>query len=96
MRCLEPGGDVRFGLGNDSAQRNRIFKSSDLIGITRRVITQADVGKTIGIFTSIEVKRPGWKYTGTPTEVAQKAWLDAVETWGGLATFATGPEDVWP
>lgn len=94
--ALNPNGTpVRYGLANESPAINKVIKSSDLIGITPHVITSIDVGDTIGIFTSIEVKKPGWKYTGTSREVAQLAWIQLVISLGGRAQFATGPGDIW-
>ena len=90
----ETGRLIRYGLANDSATVNKRIKSSDLIGITPRVITLADVGKTLGIFTSIEVKRPGWGYRGTDREAAQLRWIQLVVSLGGIGKFATGPEDL--
>ena len=90
----ETGRMIRFGLANDSAALSKQIKSSDLIGITPHYITAADVGRPIGIFTSIECKRPGWKYRGTPREVAQLAWVNLVLSMGGIAKFATGPEEL--
>jgi len=90
------GRQIRYGLANDSHQINAEIKSSDLIGITRQVITPDMVGQTIGVFTSIEVKRGGWKYTGTPREVAQNKWLAMVQSHGGVARFAATVGDVWP
>lgn len=92
----ETGRLIHYGLGNDSSAVNRHIKSSDLIGITPVVITQDMVGKTVGIFTSIEVKRPGWKFHGTEREQAQKRWVDLIIKQGGIGCFATGPGDVWP
>ena len=71
----ETGRQIRFGLGNDSAKVNREKKSSDLIGIETVVITPDMVGQTVGIFVSYEVKRPGWVYTGTEREQAQKSLI---------------------
>jgi hypothetical protein len=85
---------VRFGLANDSAQMNKKIKSGDLIGITPVVILPEHVGTTVGVFTSYEVKRPGWVYTATPSESAQQAWIEMVRQFGGIATFARGMEDV--
>jgi hypothetical protein len=48
------------------------------------------VGHTIAQFGSVEAKRPGWRYTGTPKEVAQAAWLALIVRLGGYATFSTG------
>ena len=86
----ETGRPVRYGLANDSKALNSQIKSSDLIGIMPAKIRPEDVGKTIGIFTSIEVKRPGWKYTGKEREVAQLAWINLIVSLGGIAAFSTG------
>lgn len=83
------GRHVRFGLANDSAKFNEKIKSSDLIGITPIIIKDYHVGRLFGVFTSIEVKRPGWVYKGDPREIAQGDWLNAVRGLGGIAYFAT-------
>ena len=77
---------VRYGLANDSHKLNSRIKSADLIGITPVIIA----GQRVGVFTSIEVKREGWEYTGTGREPAQLAWADLVRRFGGLASFETG------
>ena len=87
------GRPVRFGLGNDSKQSNRTHKSSDLIGITPYVVRQQDVGKLLGVFTAVEVKRSGWHYTATPEQVAQKNFMDMITASGGLAGFAAGVDE---
>ena len=86
---------IRYGLANDSPAMSRALKSSDLIGITPHKVTVADIGYTLGIFTSIEVKRPGWTYKGTEREAAQLKWIEHVVSHGGRGMFATGPEDIW-
>jgi len=77
---------VRYGLGNDSAQVNAKLKSSDLIGIT-------PVGG-VGVFTSYEIKKPGWRYAGTPREVAQLRWLELVVSLGGIGKFISDVGDL--
>ena len=84
------GRPVRFGLANDSPAINKEFKSADFIGITPHVISMLDVGRTVGIFTSIEAKREGWIYTGKGRELAQNNWKDLVLSLGGIAKFSTG------
>ena len=86
---------IRYGLANDSPAMSKSIKSSDLIGITPHVVTLHDVGHTLGIFTSIEVKRPSWTYKGTPREAAQLKWIELIVSRGGRGQFATGPEDIW-
>jgi hypothetical protein len=86
----EGGRMVRFGLGNDSAKLSGHFKSSDLIGITPITVT----GRTFGIFTAIEVKRPGWTKPTSEHELAQAAFLATVRSVGGIGTFATSTQDV--
>ena len=90
----ENGRLIRYGLGNDSKRLNSKVKSSDLIGITPVVITQEMVGQTVGIFTSVECKKEGWVYTGTPREVAQAAWLTIVRSMGGIGKFINKGSDV--
>lgn len=63
--------------------------SSDLIGITPVEITQAMVGDTIGIFTAIECKSKHGKLTKE-----QKAFLDMIESLGGIAIVARRVEDL--
>lgn len=94
--CMDPKTErlIRYGLANDSKQMNTKIKSSDLIGITPVQITRAHVGHVLGIFTSVEVKKPGWRYSGNGREAAQLAWLEMVAAFGGFAKFATGKGDL--
>lgn len=87
------GRPVRFGLGNVSAKVNAVWKSSDLIGIYPRVIRQEDVGKMIGQFLAVEVKREGWRGPTTKHELGQERFHQTVQQYGGLAMFAAGHED---
>ena len=91
----ENGRVIRYGLGNDSAKMNKKKKSSDLIGITPVIITPAMVGRKMGVFTSIEAKAPGWHFTGTDREFAQKSWIELVRGLGGVSGFATSRTDLW-
>lgn len=72
------GRQVRYGLGNDSAELCRVRKSSDWIGIAPS-----------GRFLAIEQKPRGWKFTNTEHERAQLAFLNDVLRRGGIADFAT-------
>jgi len=92
--CLKDskGRLVRFGIGNVSERHNEISKSSDLIGITEIVITPDMVGKTVGVFTAIEVKREDWQPRGDKREKAQQAFIDWVIARGGIAGFANSVE----
>lgn len=80
---------IRFGLANDSARMNKVCKSSDLIGITPITITPEMVGKTIGVFTGIEVKKEGWVYRPNDKHIAAQHKFHAlVQSSGGIAGFA--------
>lgn len=87
------GRPVRYGLANESKAQNAAVKSADLIGIDSSPIRPEDVGQPRGRFVSIEAKRPGWRYAGTPRELAQLQWAAFVTARGGLAAFSTGE---WP
>lgn len=90
----DDGRHVRFGLANDSSRMNAMVKSADLIGITPVVITPDMVGKTIGVFTSIEVKGPRWLPGQTDTRtLAQRHWQQLVRALGGIAMFSKGKLD---
>lgn len=79
-------GDALFEIpGTDKKRRVKYGLhpgSSDLIGWTPRVITAEDVGKTVAVFTALEVKRPG----KNPTE-SQERFLDAVRAGGGIGAI---------
>lgn len=66
--------------------------SGDLIGWKARLITLADVGKTIAQFASVEVKRHGGR-TERRRAGKQGDWRDAVLDAGGVATIAYSVED---
>lgn len=87
---LEDGSFVRWGLANDSKKLNDAIKSGDLIGARRLLITPQMVGCVVAQFASWEVKKEGWRYTGTPREVAQLHWIEVVNGMGGYAKFSTG------
>lgn len=87
---LQDGSFIRWGLCNDSAQLNKVVKSSDLCGIMPVTITPEHVGQTLGRFTCREIKTAGWKYRGTERERAQAKWIEMVNLLGGDAAFAVG------
>lgn len=96
--CVDDTGrQVRYGLANTSAKINAHFKSSDLIGITPKLITAQDVGAILGIFTAVEVKEPGWKgpRKGNDREQAQNNFLKTVRAMGGIGMFAQSKGDVF-
>lgn len=84
---------VRYGLGNISERQNAHIKSSDLIGITTITITPDMVGRTVGIFTAVEVKRPEWKPSEKdPREKAQRNFVEWVRSRGGIAAMVNSVE----
>ena len=84
------GRPVRYGLANDSRALNEVLKSSDLIGWRPVTVTPDMVGRRLALFVSRECKPGGWRFSGTPREVAQRAWIDLVNQAGGDAAFASG------
>ncbi len=89
--CYDPKGRfIRYGLANDSAQLNKLLKSSDLVGIRPVVIDPTHLGRTIGQFVALECKRSNWKFKGTKREEAQQRFLALVASHGGYARFSTG------
>jgi hypothetical protein len=87
---MDDGSFIRFGLANESDQMNKLLKSSDLIGIDGRPIEPHEVGRPRGRLVAREMKAPGWTYTGTEREVAQRAFGNLVLAMGGDFAFATG------
>jgi len=65
---------------------------SDLISITPHTITQEDVGRTVGIFTALEVKKPKGS-TAKERKENQGNFLKAVNRLGGLGAIVKSPED---
>ncbi len=91
---------IRYGLGHDSEKLNKVFKSSDLIGINPVTITPQMIGRVIGQFMAIEVKREGWKPPGRGSKAyaryeAQANFGQWVSDHGGIFRFAQNTKDVW-
>ncbi len=92
--CLDQSGRmIRYGLGNDSKKLNEVWKSADLIGITPVTVTPEMVGRTLGVFTGVEVKGAAWRWTGNGREVGQQNFLTDVTNHGGIGMFATSVDD---
>lgn len=86
---------IRYGLGNDSAQLNKVIKSSDLIGIVPVRIEPHMVGYHLGVFTALEVKPSGWKLRPSDDRGhAQAKFHQIVRDACGFAGFVTDPSDV--
>ena len=62
--------------------------SGDLIGLRSYTVTPEDVGKTVAVFSSVEVKRP----RNSRTAANQKLWRDMVRGRGGIAVIAKSAE----
>ena len=77
------GYPIRFGL---------CVGSSDLIGITPVVITEDMVGKKIGVFTALEIKKnKKGSYKATDQ---QKAFINFINNNGGKAGVIDSENDV--
>lgn len=76
----EAGHRVSFGVGGRGG--------SDLICITPVTITPDMVGKTIGVFTAIEVKTEKGKASDW-----QKKFIASVQRVGGFSGIARSPDD---
>lgn len=89
---------VRFGLGHESKKQNKIYKSSDLIGITPVMITKDMVGHVIGVFTGVEVKKDGFlireTYPKKSSEYGQNKFINNVKNLGGIGGFSSNKQDV--
>lgn len=88
------GVPVRYGLSNCSAKMNKVSKSGDLIGCLPIVIRPDHVGRTFGLFVSIETKKAAWKWKGDDHELAQSNWAQVVTSLGGIGIFCNDPEQI--
>lgn len=84
---------IRFGVGNISEKLWDKWKSSDLIGITQITVGPRHLGSTLGVFTAVEVKKPGWKKPQNKREEAQMNFIANVNRMGGLGLFAQDVDD---
>jgi hypothetical protein len=73
---------IRFGLGNDSAKINAVWKSLDLVGIGPN-------GRALWV----DMKHPGWVWKGTKREVAQANAINDINSRGGIAFFCTSADE---
>jgi hypothetical protein len=90
------GGFVRYGLANETVAMNERVKSSDLVGIWPVLVQPQHLNTIIGMFVSMEIKRPGWVYSGTPDEVAQNKWHEIVVAAGGWSRFVSNEQEIFP
>lgn len=86
---------IRFGLGNDSSQLSKVYKSSDRIGGVPITITPEMVGKTVCILTAMEAKDHDWKYSDKDERaVGQLNFINHVRRMGGIGGFFQNVEHV--
>lgn len=85
---------IRYGLGHVGP--NDKYKSIDLVGITKVLITQEMVGTTLGVFTALEVKDENWKPTKKfdEHETLQNNFLQWVTLNGGIAAFVNSVDNL--
>lgn len=89
------GVPVRFGLGNVSPQINKIWKSSDFVGIVPRACPNG-CGWVAGILVAAEIKKPGWKFNpNNPHEKAQLNFINTVRQYHGFAGFVSSLEEFY-
>lgn len=94
----DTGRQVRYGLGNDSKKWWEDWRSGDYVGPTRVKVQPHHVGRTFGVFTMIESKKPNWNprdlnQKSNTRERAQLSCLTHVASLGGIAGFATSADD---
>lgn len=87
---------LRYGIANDSAQMNKMFASSDLIGIRQYTVQPQDVGRVLGLFWAVEVKAPRVKIDleKSAHQKRQAAFGALVESFNGVFQFSHGDIDL--
>jgi hypothetical protein len=88
------GNFIRFGLANESKAINEKVKSSDYVGIIPITVLPEHMGMQIGQFVAIETKEPGWTFSGTKREIAQRKFLELVVAKGGRGSFYNGVDEL--
>ena len=88
------GVPVRYGLANTSKKINKETKSGDGIGCLPMVILPRHVGRTFGLFVSIESKKAAWVWKGNKHELAQANWGQIVTSLGGVGMFCNDPVQI--
>lgn len=89
----ERGVPIRFGLGNDTAALNKVFKTGDLAGWQSGWFRDYETLEPVkvAVFAMAECKKAGWKMTPTNAhEIAQLRAINMVQAGGGIACFTTG------
>ncbi len=94
---LRAGIFLRYNVGTFLTMDGRPIKIgepgvSDLLGITPHVITQDDVGKTIGVFTALETKQVK-DSTAKSRKESQGNFLRRINRLGGLGAIVRSVED---
>ena len=79
----------QIALGFSKPDNTPLAGSSDLIGWHSITITPEMVGARIAVFTAVEVKRTG----GGRRRPEQITFIDNVRAAGGIAGFASSPDD---
>jgi hypothetical protein len=93
------GRPVRYGLANTSKAMGDRIRTGDLVGPMPMLITPQHVGRTVGIFGMVEVKKADWQFgkcSGKKAthEQAQLRALTIVNSCGGFGIFANSVASV--
>lgn len=78
-----------ISLGFSLSDGKPVVGTSDLVGWTSVLVTASMVGQRVAVFTAIECK----KSTGGVKSDAQRTFLSNVIKAGGIAGFASSPDD---
>lgn len=99
LRLSELRGNLflRYNVGTFLTMDGRVVKIgepsvSDLIGIVAHKVTQADVGRTIGVFVAMETKQVK-DSTSKARKKSQGNFLRIVRELGGIAGIVRSVED---
>lgn len=94
---MRAGVFLRYNVGTFLTMDGRMVKIgepgvSDLIGITPHVVTQADVGRTVGVFTALETKQAK-DSTAKARKESQGGFMRLVNSLGGVAGIVRSVAD---
>ena len=97
LSAMRAGLFLRYQVGTFLTLDGRTVKVgqpgvSDLIGCVPHVVTQEDVGRTIGVFTAMETKQVR-DSTAKSRKESQGNFIALVKSLGGLAGIVRSEED---